>query len=183
VDDRGVQCMLVGYALDHAGDCYRMWNPDTNGIHETRDVIWLRRMFYEKPSTSYEIVDAPVLSDTAEKVVDIMQVGEGTVELDDNEDSNLPDVMPTATRSGRIVQAPIRLIEEINATTTDTYEIKLTEAETNYYAAMKHFGEVACVGAGIGGGFSNTSELHQNPWRSILIEMFHLTSSSLPKST
>jgi hypothetical protein len=23
---RGVQCMMIGYALDHAGDTYRMWN-------------------------------------------------------------------------------------------------------------------------------------------------------------
>jgi hypothetical protein len=38
--DRGVQCMFVRYALDHPGDTYRMWNPQTGGIHETRDVNW-----------------------------------------------------------------------------------------------------------------------------------------------
>jgi hypothetical protein len=27
--DRGLQCMFVGYALDHSGDCYRMWDPNT----------------------------------------------------------------------------------------------------------------------------------------------------------
>jgi hypothetical protein len=43
----------------------------------------------------------------------------------------------------------------------------LTQAEINYYQAMKEFpdgeydpGEIACVGAGIGGGFINTMELH-----------------------
>jgi Integrase core domain. len=40
--DRGVQCMFVGYALNHEGDCYRMWDPLTNRVHITRDIIWLR---------------------------------------------------------------------------------------------------------------------------------------------
>lgn len=42
--DHGVQCMFVGYALQHEGDCCRMWVPTTNGVHVTRDVIWLKRM-------------------------------------------------------------------------------------------------------------------------------------------
>ena len=33
LEDRGVQCMFVGYTKDHAGDIYRMWDPNTNGIH------------------------------------------------------------------------------------------------------------------------------------------------------
>ena len=48
VIDRGVTMMFVGYANNHEGDCYRMYNPSTGKICETRDVIWLRRMFYER---------------------------------------------------------------------------------------------------------------------------------------
>ena len=48
VADRGVQCLIVGYALNHHGDCYRMWNPKTNYVYETRDVIWLRRMYFSE---------------------------------------------------------------------------------------------------------------------------------------
>jgi hypothetical protein len=46
------------------------------------------------------------------------------------------------------------------------YEIGLTAAESKYYEAMQSYEqnlelEVCCVGAGIGGGFQNTSnELH-----------------------
>ena len=29
VKDRGVHCMMVGYALNHAGDTYRMWDRNT----------------------------------------------------------------------------------------------------------------------------------------------------------
>ena len=40
------------------------------------------------------------------------------------------------------------------------YKIKLTAAEENYYAAMRELGEFGLIGAGIGGGFDNTSKLH-----------------------
>jgi hypothetical protein len=45
--NRGVQCVFVGYLLGHSGDTYRMWNPVTDGIHQTRDVIWLQQMYYK----------------------------------------------------------------------------------------------------------------------------------------
>jgi hypothetical protein len=32
--DRGVHCMSVGYALDHAGNVYCMWKPKTGWVHE-----------------------------------------------------------------------------------------------------------------------------------------------------
>ena len=28
----GEQCMFLGYAIDHTGDAYRMWNPKTGGF-------------------------------------------------------------------------------------------------------------------------------------------------------
>ena len=45
--DRGVQCMLVGYALNHDGNVYPMWNPSTNRVLISRDIIWLKRMYFE----------------------------------------------------------------------------------------------------------------------------------------
>jgi histone deacetylase 1/2 len=90
---------------------------------------------------------------------------------DDEEDPNMPPLM---TRSGRAVNQPTRLIKEIGAAATgivpeteaEIYEIKLTDAEKEYYDTMQsiHEGEfindeIVCVGAGIGGGFVNTNEL------------------------
>ncbi len=170
--DRGVQCMFVGYALDHPGDCYRMWNPETKRVHETRDVIWLRRMFYTTPAKENDIVTGPV------NIVDVEvpaaegdnTAGEGNGGDDDDENAAAapPAQQPTVTtRAGRTVIAPQRLIAEMSAPATDGYEIALTMAERNYYEAMKQFpdgefapGEVALVGAGLGGGFENTHELH-----------------------
>ena len=48
VCDRGVTCILAGYAINHASGVYRMWDAETNGVHITRDVLWLRRMFYQQ---------------------------------------------------------------------------------------------------------------------------------------
>merc|ERR1712127_224283 len=39
--------MFVGYPANRETDSVRMWNPDTNGVVTSRDVIWLKRMFFE----------------------------------------------------------------------------------------------------------------------------------------
>lgn len=32
-----------------------MWNPETNGVHETHDVILMKRMFYEEKDMGSEV--------------------------------------------------------------------------------------------------------------------------------
>jgi hypothetical protein len=59
IANRGVQCSIIGYAKDHIGACYKMWNPKTSGVHSTWDVIWLRRMFYAAPEAVPEIALEP----------------------------------------------------------------------------------------------------------------------------
>jgi hypothetical protein len=54
--------MFIGYAKDHEGDCYQMYNPKTDDVHTTRDVIWLRRMFYTAPTTGPELDDDIVIT-------------------------------------------------------------------------------------------------------------------------
>jgi hypothetical protein len=179
IADRGIQCMMVGYSTNHTGDCYDMWDPSTGGIHQTRDIIWLRRMYFPPieavpelaPSGGDIIVDTNLERST-------LEVGEGepsddyeveTVPEDDGasddveeeaerNDDEIPELQPR-TKSGRKVRMPERLIEEMNAAAND-YEIALTPAEERYYATMRELGEFGLVGAGIGGGFVNTSELH-----------------------
>jgi hypothetical protein len=46
--DRCVHCMFIGYADDYDGDVYRMWNPKTERVHITRDVIWTKQMMFTK---------------------------------------------------------------------------------------------------------------------------------------
>jgi hypothetical protein len=51
-------------------------------------------------------------------------------------------------------------MDEMNAAALPNYEIKLSEAETQYYTTMNQLGKLALIGAGIVGGFKDTSELH-----------------------
>ena len=52
VNPRGVECMMVGYSMDHADGVYKMWNPITNRIIVSRDIIWMRRMYYKPVANS-----------------------------------------------------------------------------------------------------------------------------------
>ena len=46
--NKGKLCIFVGYSPQHAGDCYRMFDPVTKRIHTTRDIKWLNRLLYQK---------------------------------------------------------------------------------------------------------------------------------------
>jgi hypothetical protein len=208
LDDRGVQCMFVGYALNHAGDVYEMWDPKTKRVHVMRDVIWLKRMFYQNKCQEHEYaIDIHIPTDPGVNMQvndnkKNIEAGEGANDQPEGEkyigtnvnevqddETNVNDVSDdedqaknekedepinpvdyqipggtawTSTRSGRSVKAPARLINEMGtpAVQQQHYEIKLTDAERNYFEVMKEIGELACVGAGLGGGFTNTQELH-----------------------
>jgi len=80
-----------------------------------------------------------------------------------NSDDDSDEDVATVTRSGREVRTPSRYRdEEVGAGT-----VNLLAPEQNYYSILAEAtkleyaeGEIGCVGAGIGGGFENTQELH-----------------------
>jgi hypothetical protein len=47
---RGKEAMFVGYAVCSTGDTYQMYVPEINSIHESRDVQWRKRMFFDTAS-------------------------------------------------------------------------------------------------------------------------------------
>jgi hypothetical protein len=47
LEPRGRECILTGYASDHAGDCYRFLHLKTTKIVLSRDVQWLGKMWAE----------------------------------------------------------------------------------------------------------------------------------------
>ena len=61
LNDRGAHCLFVGYCKDHAGDVYRMFNPTTKMVHMTRDVVWLRRMYFVPPPSVPHLMVSPVV--------------------------------------------------------------------------------------------------------------------------
>jgi hypothetical protein len=160
--------MFVGYTLEHAGDCYRMWNPKTNSVHESRDVIWLKRIYFEPIVTQGIEIPAPTEIVFDEETPTDIEAGEGTSAskisttnaLPEEENTNGSTATMVVTKSGIAVRPPQRYEEAASS-----YEIKLTRAEQTYFQATQRYPEeypkeVAFVGAGIGGGFTSTNELH-----------------------
>ena len=47
--------IFIGYAKNHAGDCYHMYNPTTGCMAKTRDTMWLHHMYYGKPEASNKV--------------------------------------------------------------------------------------------------------------------------------
>ena len=39
--------MMVEYNHDSGADVYRMWHPDPNRVHQSRDIILLKKMYNE----------------------------------------------------------------------------------------------------------------------------------------
>jgi hypothetical protein len=47
--NRGIAMMFIGYPNNRESDSICMWNRSTNRVVVTRDVIWLKRMFFTRP--------------------------------------------------------------------------------------------------------------------------------------
>jgi hypothetical protein len=161
LSDRGVTCMFVGYAVNHDGDWYEMLDVNNGTVYVTRDVIWLKRMFFTQPPSAdqEEGVYLPIYLPTDVKVREREPLA--TKDNDEEETVNTPDdeedededekqaegiegeegEATATTRSGRSVKAPSYLNE---------YELgnlqhgfKLTKAEERFYSQMKELGELA----------------------------------------
>ena len=61
--DKGNIKMMVGYADNHAGDCYRMYDTSTKRVHATRDIKWLKKMYFTSDGTPLKINDESEDSD------------------------------------------------------------------------------------------------------------------------
>ena len=185
----GEHCMMVGYADNHPGDTYRMWNPDTKQLHQVRDVVWLKRMFYAPAHPSehlnpHIILPAPIQmpyllpkQGRDENQYDALATdGEETDDEQESDDiefqekketasSTQPKTKPSVeqqfvqttqtTRSGRASVMPVRFADDVGMIASES--MRFTQAELSFMAASAEFG---LVGAGLGGGFINTNELH-----------------------
>ncbi len=125
--------MLVGYPVNREADSVRMWNPVTNGVITMRDVIWLKRMFFEAEDEAFDLDDdgkkiEPEVEATDELQSDVEKEYDNIVELlsgtkaeeakeaDDESVAEETDesvaeetdvVNATTTQSGRTVQTPV----------------------------------------------------------------------------
>jgi hypothetical protein len=188
VDDRGKTCMMIGYADDHAGDVYRLWTPVTRAVYISRDVTWLNRMFFTEKvdeAVTYDS-DSESVKETI-RVEEGSQAAEvqGREKQPRSElvRANATTMNRGTTRSGRVIRPTPKLLEQVLEaeeskenpdeqlevallTAMMPAELVLSSAEEKFYDALEWLEpeydewEYANVGAGLGGGFADTSELH-----------------------
>ena len=203
VDDRGKTCMMVGYAKEHDGNVYKMWHMESGTVYESRDVVWLKRMFFTKlveddevlrhelqnvlDATNTEDVEFEKKSEAEEGIVQTVAAPQKVAAAPAKEGGrSLAEVVEqrVTTRSGRVVKPTMKAVQW-KATLQETKdtplvdddpptedageemtfmrfdEVDLSAAEEIFYDALSDIEpEFAFVGAGIGGGFTDTSELH-----------------------
>ena len=53
--------MFTGnYNTDHMGDMYMMWNPITDKVHVTHDIIWLKQKYFVKLAIPPDVAILPL---------------------------------------------------------------------------------------------------------------------------
>ena len=186
LQDRGIHCIFVGYSLNHPEGCYRMYDPATHRVRQSRDVVWLHRMFYEQRNNNAELntkdVSVGNWLNNEESGHRFVQVWGGGViedqpatvyqeendpgpindELEENNGNSVDnDVQPNNNNNNNTstVTTSGRISRQPARLIEEMGETALTAAEQNYYFALSEYLEYGCVGAGIGSGIANTNEL------------------------
>ena len=84
LQDRRIHCIFVGYAENHPEGCYRMYDPAMHRVCQSRDVVWLHRMFYEKRNNNSELntnnVSVGNWRNNGDGDLRFVEVGEGVIE-------------------------------------------------------------------------------------------------------
>ncbi len=79
VGDRGITMMLVGYAEEHTGNCYRMYNPVTLQICKSRDItIWMGCMYFTtencEKTKALPVIAVPITNDVSNEDMKVTEV-------------------------------------------------------------------------------------------------------------
>ena len=112
VGNCGVTMMMVGYADNHEGNCYRMFNPLRTSIVESRYVTWLRRMYYPTLGTDITGLDPLVMLEADFPREDAVEPRVKIEEVTEDDDMSVKFEVPKASssleqevhRSGRILR-------------------------------------------------------------------------------
>jgi hypothetical protein len=181
--NRGKVCMMVGYADSHAGDCYRMYDDDTKLVHLTRDIRWLKRMYYNVNGNQMGDDSEFSESDDEDSISTVETNNEDTITvqlIDEEQPIRNNQVIPAQTqgtvirsgtrRSTRVRAQPARYIHEAGMLMTEEEKdyCKTSIANDEYdedspvpfhSTAYNIMSEAMLVGAASNTGFENTSEL------------------------
>ena len=115
VGDRGITMLFVGYADEHAGNWYRMYNPVTSGVKVTQDIIWLGRMYFTTENCEktkvLPVIAVPITNDVTNEdllVTEITKIvfpnslgGEGMEEVAKTDSPSKEGWVTVTTKKGR----------------------------------------------------------------------------------
>jgi hypothetical protein len=161
---------FMGYASNHEGNCYRMWNPNTKKISETCDVVFLKRMFFRTPTkpvhkkqgTDDEDLDSVQQDKRGGTIPADFVTVNGNAVMVESVDSSIPDTPVVNNNLGQSKYGcTYRRTMHYDPATGCTIGAEATALANSYQCLKDTNGkmEFANVGAGIGGGFDNTMEL------------------------
>ena len=185
--------MFVGYSENHAEMVFRMYHPESSRIAQSRDVIWLGRMYHTRKDAELTqqlpIVTVPISihdkSDDAEVQkleIATFPLSEERGVVSDSSSEKTDGWIPATTRYGHTVGRKDGAYNPSTGTTIKWSNLMATKVDdddvtevtdSNYYEVLgidenkvkvlqefnDSLSEYLNVGAGIGGGFTNTNEL------------------------
>jgi Reverse transcriptase (RNA-dependent DNA polymerase)/Zinc knuckle len=149
LDDRGYTCMFVGYSQSHSSDTYRMWDPRSKRVHITRDIRWLKKMYFQELSIVQHNFSIDDITDPKSNIridddsqhtngnsdeslsendnLDNESQGNNYEDYDEhgnneNDNNDCGEENLRTTRSGRIVRPPSRFKEFTTIGTDGYYE-------------------------------------------------------------
>ena len=109
VGNKGTPMIFIGYAKNHARNCYCMYNPNTRYVTEMREIMWLHHMYYGKPEARDKVVvylqaALPFEPSDAEAMEGVtLNAFEPKGESKDNK----KEWSIVSTRPGRVVKCPV----------------------------------------------------------------------------
>jgi hypothetical protein len=74
----GIETMFVGYPANRESDSVCMWDPSTNGVATTGDVVRMKRMYYDHPKDAFFDIESSPLDTEAKDVDDVIGINDGT---------------------------------------------------------------------------------------------------------
>jgi hypothetical protein len=81
-----------------------MWNPDTSGVHQTRDVIWLWQMYYKPVEKQASYI---AIKEDSHQATENMTITAEEGEKSDESDADEVEVGPVVqAQSGQTMRAP-----------------------------------------------------------------------------
>ena len=102
---------FVGYPLNHAESTYLMYDPETKGVHISRDVVFLHCMYWKKKTDASRKVITVDLYE--EDFNNNQETGNNPIETGESNNDNQPEITEIAPyeepiRSGREAKPPAR---------------------------------------------------------------------------